>query len=369
MKQLFLYSDKIIFLFLFSFSSSLLAQNFTSIDLNNPIEDKKSTEEKLLYQMIEKPSVVTTAIYSLIKNRCNLYKAESPIRFLFELLAPLNDDCVRASALLTKLINYQTFKNDKLKSGYISIYSQTLTRYMTERRTAVILKNIKNGLKKALNNSSFNFNLFHTVQDSLQSREASILFIAVLFQDVHSLQHIQYLKSFSQYKSFSVFQNNLTLLSESCKIMQQLLFDFTSENITHSNIELFPSDLHINAQTYRNLQPGLYHFYVPASLTILLKQYKLDHYESYIAPFLLNYIYEVIYNPNLKLSDWSTYALLLGEIEPKVSDFYKVKDIYLAHLGSLWALSPLFTPVPLNEFYFLAQTNMAKLIKITLKNL
>lgn len=333
------------------------------------------TEPNPLLISLSKNTFLSTLIAKpLIESRCDAYQGNTLLQDIVEgIFDPIiSYKCEKVADQLFKVLNIKTLAD---ADGYIgrAIFANKLIELLIQPETESILNAILTNYSTASKTKPFNLTNILTQAPFYLSKQASIEFIAVLFQDTNSLQHIYYLnllKALENWSDWSQKSKNLELLTNANTFFQGNFYDFQSfdKNIDSKNFIFFPQDSKIAALDRADFQPALYHFYVPAYLSQKLSTLKNTTYYAFIAPFALRVIYEQIFNYDTDLSKLDTYLIALGNKESAVTSKYKQIDLYLSLMGGYWALN-VTSQLTFEDFAAMSKRNMSNALRLVTKNL
>lgn len=339
------------------------------VNRNKATKSKKSFSETLLLDIAKNKFAVQLLMSNLIERRCELYTPSSPLTSVIDIINPFDNNCEKASKDLFKVLDFDLIANDNSRSTSKIIFKSTLITLLKSGNFGLHLRYLEKQLQTAYVDSETIFNLYEYFNKLFNYNKKMVLTaIAALFQDGHSLAHIDYLEKFvfPENKNNKEFVQNLFALKRMNLNLQLILNDFKYSNKIFPNILLFP-DSSISGMLGK--QPALYHFYVPAAIAIQLLEYQNNNMTSFITPFLMTYLYEQFYKPDLALTDWKSYMDIWGLTEPNIPTLYKAADLYYAYEGALLGASNVQKPIKWEFFVKNSRTNMDKTFRIMLKSL
>lgn len=313
----------------------------------------------------------TTLIYPLIKDRCQKYENKNIVdQFVDGIVDPFVElDCDKSTSQLLSKLDFKIF--DTLEGYKVKvIFHKKLIELMNQKKTETIFLAL---LKMIQFKNSRPFNLFEFLKESPinLSKENAVEFLATIFQDTNGTQHLFYLydlKNRGTWKNNYQMNKNLELLSKILPTFQEAFYDFheTNYNILFNNIQLYPKEL--KKLFDQSFQPALYHFYIPAYLSQLLKKNKLQNYYAFISPFSLRLLYEYLFNPSNGINDLNSLLITLGSQDIPIRSPYKQVDLFLSLEGSLWSLG-VNDGTEYNQFVNLVNNNVPKLLRLIRKKL
>lgn len=313
----------------------------------------------------------TTLISPLIKSRCQKYENKHIVDQIVDgLVDPFVElDCDKATSLMLSSLDFKIFTSQEGYKVKVIFYKK-LMEIMKQKKTGIILSAL---LKKIEHKNSSPFNLYSFLREHPQNltKEEAVEFLATLFQDTNGTQHLFYLNDYKNQNPSKInaqYLLNLDYLQKILPTFQEAFYDFqmTSYNNLFNNLQLYPLEQRkLFAQSF---QPAIYHFYIPAYLSQILKKNNLQNYYAFIAPFSLRLLYEYLFNPSNGITDWNSLLITLGTLDPGITSYYKQVDLFLSLKGTLWSLG-IIEDLDFNQFSNLARSNVPKLLRIIRKKL
>lgn len=333
---------------------------------------QESYREPTLISLSKSTFLSTMIAKPLIQTRCETYQGNTPLQdFVETIFDPfVRYSCERVTSQLFTILNIKTLEDQE---GYIgrAIFTDKLLELIKKPQTEQLLKLLIQQFLNASKNKKFElYDLLINSKYKL-SKQIALEFLAVLFQDTNSLQHIYYLKLLKQKEAWSeqsVKSKNLELLTELNEYFQQLFFDFHND-LTNNFVDLYNFYPNDTVQlTAKDFQPAIYHFYTTGYITSRLTVLKNKPYYAFIAPYALRVTYEQVFNETTDLSNFDTYLIALGKKEPPLTNKYKQVDLYLSAVGGYWALNNK-SIINFNQFANLSSNNMPKMLRLMTKKL
>ncbi len=229
--------------------------------------------------------------------------------------------CRRAVRDLITILDSEIIK-DEARSPTI-VFRSDLVELLNQKDTYLFLDRARAAFTSSYIKGE-HFNLWELALNTYTDRNNAIKALATLFQDTSpALVHLDWLQiqlDEGTLEPSQVFLANFDLLVE----IHLILKDWGNYVARKpEGISLFPSSYKNVSHVVNN---QLYHFYVPALMA--QKLVDLGHIEevSFLAPFLLNYLYEILKGEHVLQKAFREPQLIEGQ--------KTLSDIYMGFAGS-----------------------------------
>jgi hypothetical protein len=260
------------------------------------------------------------ALKTLIHLRCRNYLYSSNLQLgLIQRIG----HCRKAVRDLIPIIDSEIIE-DEARAPTV-VFRSDLLEILNQQTTYLFLDKARNAFTSSYIQGE-NFNLWELAVDTYSDKKEALRVIASLFQDTSpALVHLDWIQiqiDESKMEPSRLFLANFELLVE----VHLILKDWGNYVARKpDSIKLFPESYE-NLDTVENNQ--LYHYFVPALMAQKLRDKGNIKEVSFLVPFLLNYLYEILKGKKL---------LKKAFVEPQNIEGQKtLSDIYMGFAGSFY---------------------------------